>query len=507
MTSGTAGDDARPGIVALGIDIGSSNIKASLVSISGMGTSGTVTELAVCTAPTPADADELVRVASDVVRSALVSAPELPVAIGIASMAESGVPLGDDDEPLRPIIRWDGNDDTSDLDALLGRLGREELYELTGVPALPKAPLAIWARLRRTDPALWSSMHRWAGVADLLGLALTGELATDHTLAARTMAYRTTASELPTTFDERLLDAVGLDSTHLPAVRRPGEPVGGVTPAAAARTGLREGTPVFIAGHDHAVGAWAAGAREPGEVADSIGTAEALIRVLAEFPAAETVRPTGMSITRTVTGRPSLLAGSAGSGAFVRWWFAHRIGARSTGDVLAAVADLGTEPSEYTVLPYLSGRQTPRPDLRAGVRVLDEGGHEIDAKGIDSAVLAHAMFDGLALHARWMLEEQDRVAGPARAPLRILGGPGGGNRAWMRQKAQSFAIPSRLVTVSEPVATGAALLAAARAGALTEVPVLPDTDLPRQPGDTHREAFHRFITAAAGQPAAVRGDT
>ena len=503
MTSGTVGDGARPGIVALGIDIGSSNIKASLVSLNG-----TVTELAVCTAPTPPDADDLVRVASDAVRSTLVSAGDLPIAVGIASMAESGVPLGDDDEPLRPIVRWDGNDDVSDLESLLGRLGPDDLYASTGVPALPKAPLVLWARLRRTDPALWSAMHRWAGVADLVGLALTGELATDHTLAARTMAFRTTAAELPTAFDERLLEAVGLSPAHLPEVRRPGDPVGAVTAAAAARTGLAEGTPVFIAGHDHAVGAWAAGARNAGDVADSIGTAEALIRVLGEFPAADRVRPTGMSITRTVTGEPSLLAGSAGSGAFVRWWFAHRIGARAAGDVLTAVAEIGTQPSEYTVLPYLSGRQSPLPDLRAGVRVLDQNGDEVDAKGIDSAVLAHAMFDGLALHARWMLEEQERMVGPSARPVRILGGPGGSNRAWMQQKAQTFPIPSRLTSVSEPVATGAAMLAAVRAGAFPGgAPTLPDTDLPRSPGDTHGEAFLRFVTAATGASAGARGDT
>src|SRR5206468_4005048 len=120
---------AGPRVVARGIDISSSNLKASLVEIGE-----TVSELAVCTAPTPHEADELVRTATELVRSVLVSAPEAPAAIGIASMAESGVPLGPDDESLGPVLRWDGDDDPRDLDEVLSALGREEVFAATGVP-------------------------------------------------------------------------------------------------------------------------------------------------------------------------------------------------------------------------------------------------------------------------------------------------------------------------------------------------------------------------------------
>jgi xylulokinase len=490
VSSGATGGLSRPDAVALGIDIGSTNIKASMVGIGSE-----VVELAVCTTPTPRDADELVRAVFDLVRSALISAPGRPEAVGIASMAESGVPLGRDDQPLRPILRWDGNDDTSDLDALVDRLGAAELFAATGVPALPKAPLAQWARLRRVDPAGWQQMRRWAGVADLVGLALTGTLATDQTLAARTMAYRT--ADAPDRFDETLLAAVGLRPDQLPEVRAAGTPVGQVSASAASHTGLPAGIPVHVAGHDHSVGGWAAGARAPGDTADSIGTAEALVRVLGAAPDAALVRPTGMSITRTVTGDPALMAGSANAGGFVRWWFAHRIGAREAGEVLAEVGALGSRPTGLTVLPYLAGRQTPRPDRRAGVRILDEDGHEIDVTAQAVPLLARAMLEGIALQARWMLEEQTRIAGAPTAPVRILGGPGGGNRPWMDIKARVYPVEARLTTASEPVASGAALLAASRAGLLAGgAPVLAGAALPREPGDPYRKMYERFVKAA-----------
>ncbi|HEY8590092.1 MAG TPA: FGGY family carbohydrate kinase [Naasia sp.] len=493
MTSEAAGEPSRRGAVALGIDIGSTNVKAVLVAVDGG-----VTELAVCTAPTPRDADELVRVVFDLVRSVLVSAPEPPAAVGVASMAESGVPLGEDDSPLRPIVRWDGSDDTADLERLLTDFGGEALYAATGVPPLPKAPLAVWARLRRTDPELWPQLRRWAGVADLVGLALTGVLATDHTLAARTMAYRTGDADLPGSFDPELLAAVGLTPAQLPEVRRPGEPVGPVSREAAAATGLAPGIPVHVAGHDHAVGAWAAGMREPGDAADSLGTAEAVLRVMPDPADPAAVRPTGMSLTRTVTGEPLLLAGSANAGSFVRWWFAHRIGAHEPAEILDALAAAPDGPTGILVLPYLAGRQTPHPDLSADVRMYDGQGAELPGRGGDPVLLARAMLEGVALHARWMLESGADVAGPLAPPLRILGGPGGGNRTWMHLKAQAFGVPARLVTASEPVAAGAALLAAARAGLLPgEAPLLPATDLPGPSGDPYRQQYDRFTAAAA----------
>ncbi|WP_210480292.1 L-fuculokinase [Naasia sp. SYSU D00948] len=497
MTSGAA---ARPAAIALGVDIGSTNLKVALV-----GAGDGVTELAVASAPTPVDGEELVRTAEDLIRTVLAAAPARPDAVGIASMAESGVPLGADDRPLRAVVRWDGLDDTGDLDALLEGLGAERLYAATGVPPLPKAPLAQWARLARTEPGMWERLHRWAGVADLVGLALTGELVTDQTLAARTMAYRT--AEAPTVFAPELLAAVGLRQEQLPRVLRPGEAAGATTSGAAARTGLAPGTPVYIAGHDHAVGAWAAGARRPGEAADSLGTAEALVRVLSSAPEADAVRPTGMSITRTVTGEPALLAGSAAAGAFVRWWFSHRIGARDANDVLEELGRLGDAPTGLLVLPYLSGRQTPRPERRSDVRILDADGAEVDGRSVDVAVLARAMLEGLALHARWMLAEQSAIAGPPAAPLRILGGPGGGNEPWMRIKAQVLPIEARLTVAAEPVASGAALLAAARAGLLPdEPPALPSRALVREPGDPYSELYERFVAAASGAAAVREGE-
>jgi sugar (pentulose or hexulose) kinase len=345
-----------------------------------------------------------------------------------------------------------------------------------------KVPLATWAWLRTHRPDTWGAMARWAGVADLAAFLLTGHLVTDHTLAGRTMAYRLPAEDLPTTFDDALLAEVGLRPHHLAVVTQ--EPVS-VTGFA----GLRDGTPVVVAGHDHAVGAYACGVRDPGDVADSLGTAEAVMTVVAAAPDPVAAGRAGMSVVVTVGGRyRAVLAGQSSAGAAVEWWLANEAGTASREELFAGLPD---GPTGVLVLPYLQGRQTPAPDPRARLRVVGRRPEH------DRAVLAKALLEGLSLHTRWMLDEQARIAGGAGPPtVYLFGGAVAGNPAWTATKARVLPGTLRVVPAPEPVAVGAALVAAVRAGLVAEPgPTLPSDPAPA--GATpYDDMYHRFVRAA-----------
>jgi len=496
---------------ALGVDVGSTNTKVALLAL---GEDGTPREVSLRSVPTRANVPELVRVLQDLVRQVLQAGGVAPDVVGIASMAETGVPLDSHDEPLSPLLRWDGHRDSSDVDALVARFGASELFAATGVPATAKAPLATWHRLRRTQPTVFGRMARWAGASELVCLALTGELVTDHTLAGRSMAYRlpaaggTPAAE----FDAGLLAAVGLDPSQLPAVAAPGAAAGSVTADAAARTGLRAGTPVVVAGHDHAVGAWAAGVRRPGDVADSLGTAEALVRVVGAGAHAsavdrEAVRAAGMSLGRTVTGEhESLIAGMAGAGSLIRWWFDSLLGGADPEAVFAGVDELGPGPGDVLVLPYPSGRQSPAPDASARLRILDAQGRPLYPASRSRADLTRGVLEGLCLQLRWMDAEQRRLCRTAAAhvtgALRVLGGIGAANRTWLDIKARVMPAPLVLTTATQPVASGAALLAAVRLGLAHTDAVLPHVGPAHGPagGRDYDDAYRTFVSAAVDDP-------
>ncbi|MCP2635552.1 FGGY family carbohydrate kinase [Microbacterium sp. HD4P20] len=460
--------------LVLGLDIGSTTTKAALVAVAAE-----VSVVRVARTPTPADAAELIAACAAVARECLADARQAIAAVGIASMAESGAVLGADGSPLTPLLRWDRHVDQQHLDDLLAQ--HPGLPSLTGVPATTK-PAAIALRaLRAEHPGLFGATRHWAGVADLVAHALTGVRATDHTLAARTMMAGADGDG----WDAAVLASTGIALAALPDVRAPGEAVAPTT-ADALAFGLPAGVPVFIAGHDHAVGAWASGVRAPGAVADSLGTAEAIVRVTdaAATPAAVA---DGFSVGRTVDGSArTLVGGSRACGAMLEWWEAKHPADR----LLSRLGALDPESwatSRMTVLPYPSGRQCPRPDPDARVAIR---GEETDPAG-----RARAVLQGLVLHARWMRETIDAHAGSPSTDLTLLGSLADRIPPWAPLTGTA-GIPAHRTTTGEPVAAGAALLAAVRVGAASPDLTLERTDVAPATAPGLDDAYRRFLDAA-----------
>ncbi|SEB58514.1 xylulokinase [Paramicrobacterium humi] len=487
-----APDDAAlpDAAVAVGIDIGSTNTKAVLVSCGGPRSE--LRELAVRQFSTPDTADELRDSVTQALRELTAVAPRHPLVVGIASMAETGVPLDAAGTPLTPLVRWNASADAT----VFERIDPERFFCATGVPALPKVPLAMWHALGADDPGLWRRLARWSGVADLIAHTLAGHCATDHTLAGRTGAYLLPArgERMPRGFDARLLALVGLTPDKLPDVVAPGEAVGAVSAAAAHSTGLREGTPVYVAGHDHAVGAWGAGARGPGDDADSMGTTEALVRVLGAPADRAAVSATGMSLTRTVPGaHESLLAGASGGSLLAGW-------AHSPGPV-----DGTTRLGELIRLPYPSGRQTPHPDRTARDELIDIAGRPVDPATRSDDELRRATLLGLCLQLRWMAETQQNAAAdplaPSVEPLAVIGGAPAGNAEWLALKSAVLGRPLRVAHVAQPVACSAALLAAVRAGVCADDVRLPAASVITPPAESEAQAaYDTFRRAALAAP-------
>ncbi|MFT3968853.1 MAG: FGGY family carbohydrate kinase [Micropruina sp.] len=457
---------------AVGIDIGTTNTKVVRVA---NGVSATMLNR-----PTPVHLDDLLALVmaglSAATRAGRVDA------VGIASMAESGFPLDRDDRPLTPLLSWQDARDDTEIRALADQLGADALFESTGVRPGPKPSLAVWLWLRAQRPEVFTAMHRWAGVADAVHLALTGELRTDHTLAGRTLAYRLPPSGKPLDrrFDPTLLSEAGLTVEQLPDVALPGDRAARTT-RGIAQTGLRVGTPVVVAGHDHQVAAWASGVRAVGNVADSVGTAEAVLNLVGRVPDRPAVRTQGMSVVRAIDGvTEALLAGTGSAGGFLQWLADRQMGGDVTGlltgatgaaDVPAHHAPAHDAPAgdlrsgdllagDAWLLPYPSGRQCPHADPAALVRRIGAPAH-----------LGVAALESLAYQAQWVLDAQTELSGCHPTQLRLAGRPLHRTPLWARIKATLSRVPTTLTTATEPVSTGAALLALHRAGITDEPPL------------------------------------
>lgn len=454
---------AATGLRVAGLDVGTSSVKAVCVELRP-GAEQPVAVVALRRQPTPEGADELVAVARALLDEVVASAGPV-AAIGVASMAETGVPLDDRGRALTPLLTWDGDRASS---ARLDALDAGVLFARTGVRLSPKVPLATWAWLADAHPDVHARMDRWAGAADLVAFALTGRLVTDHTLAGRTGAYLLDRDG----WAEDLLYLVGLRTAALPDVVAVDEVAGRAA-----------GVPVVVAGHDHQVGAHACGVRRPGDTADSLGTTEVLLRVLDGDPDRESVRLAGMSLVRTVGGGArALVAGNSAAGSAYASWVADH----------PESDDLPPGPTGLLVLPYLRGRQSPEPDPEATMRVVG------DVDGATPGALTKAVLEGLSLQARWMYDAQRRLdPGHAEGPVVLLGGAGVRNTAWTRVKAEVLARPLLVVDQDETVAVGAAVVAAERAGLVEPgAVVLPATPAPASAGDVYGDLYAAFVREA-----------
>jgi xylulokinase len=111
----------------------------------------------------------------------------------------------------------------------------------------------------------------------------------------------------------------------------------------------------------------------------------------------------------------------------------------------------------------------------------------------DPADLARAMLEGLCLQARWMLAEQTRLAGRTTTPaVTLFGAPVSANPAWVRIKAQVQPGDLRVVPAVEPVAVGAAVVAAARVAGVAPVLTAETVSAPK----VYDQMYARFVAAA-----------
>lgn len=145
----------------------------------------------------------------------------------------------------------------------------ERSIELTGQVPHVSAPSALLAWIKKMEPERYGRIGHLMSCKDWLRFCLTGIPGTDRTEASTSFTDVRTQEYTPDAL--RLFDLSDLDHA-LPPAARSDEVVGGVTKAAAALTGLVEGTPVVAGLHDVTASALGAGGYAEGVVAVIAGT-------------------------------------------------------------------------------------------------------------------------------------------------------------------------------------------------------------------------------------------
>lgn len=235
----------------------------------------------------------------------MAEAPYRVLALGVSGMAEAGVLLDAEGEAAAPIMAWFDPRGADEIAATPASF-RAEFLGRTGLPVGPLASIAKILHLREAGLELRG--RTFLNVPEFVVHALGGPRIAEYSLVSRTgLLDQDDSSPWGAAFD---LLGVG---EELLAERVGAGVAVGIVSDDAMPDGFR-GAVLTVAGHDHLVSAVAVGAVHSGQLYDSMGTAEALVRVLDQplpFDARERLALAGINTVRHVLpGKYVLLAGT-----------------------------------------------------------------------------------------------------------------------------------------------------------------------------------------------------
>ncbi len=377
----------------LGIDVGTSGVKAVLMDPEGDVVAQATAPLSV-SRPYPLWSEQEPEDWWQAANAAVLSLPQSDrnrvEAVGLSGQMHGATLLDESDDPIRPAILWNDGRSHGQCSVLEDRV--PELHDIAGNLAMPgfTAPKLVW--MAEHEPEAFAKVEKVLLPKDYVRLRMTGDYASDMSDAAGTLWMDVGARD----WSDRLLGACGLSREHMPDLFEGCEVTGEVLNSVAAVWGLPEGTPVVAGGGDNAAGAVGAGIIAPGDTFLSLGTSGVL------FTANTSYRPDAKNGVHTFChALPTLwhqMAVMLSAASCVDW--AVRLTGAASPEQLIADAERADRfgADTPTFLPYLSGERTPHNDPNA-TGMLFGMTHDSGASDIAQAVLegvAHGFADGLA---------------------------------------------------------------------------------------------------------------
>jgi xylulokinase len=459
----------------LGLDVGTSGVKAILVDASGDVVAAATDALTLST-PHPGWAEQDPQAWWDATASATRrvlgerDAGSI-AAVGLSGQMHSSVFLDEAGEVIRPALLWCDGRTTAECAEITRRVGGEEkLRDFASNPALEgfTLPKVLW--LRNHEPDAFARLSKVVLAKDYIRYRLTGVLAAEPSDASGTLMFDTAKLR----WSRDIMDAVELPMSLLPDIGGSAEVLGRVDAGAAAATGLAEGTPVAGGGADNACGAAGVGVVRPGEAVSSWGTSGTVLAPTAEPLVDPKLRAHTFCHVAPETWYVMGVVLSAG-GAYA--WYRDRLArvdedSERANDLLAAeAASVARGAAGITFLPYLQGERTPHRD--ASIRAAFLGLSLAHTR----AHLTRAVVEGVCFALRDSLEILRELG---LAPDRLLVTGGGARSAFVRTlQSEVFGLPVCRVNREEGPAYGAALLGAVGAGAFADLPAAVGATLTR----------------------------
>lgn len=477
--------------VALGIDVGTTNVKAALV-----GADGTVHAVASRQFEARIEGDEAELDAEvqwarivDAVGECVAAAPDAAarvVAVGVDSQYSSIVPVDAQGVPVAPMRLWSDRRGTdrsfeilADEDAFFGFIERHGIPPVGGGLSLGHV-----LHLQHDCPDVHAATAAYLEPMDYVNARLTGRIAANQATQFMSQVVDNRALG-QTAYDDVLLGWSGVDQSRLPPLLPMHEPIGALRAEVAEQLGVPAAAVVYAGCNDTQAGSIATDVRRPGRGGLSIGTTSVLI---------DSIATKEVDLDHEVLSCPSPFDDT------YLVFAENGLGGRSVEHVVQQIVDTGGFDTFEDVLastpvgsngvlflPWLRGSMAPANDsnMRGGFVNL----------GLDSGrrELVRATCEGVAHNLAWLLPHAEALTGTTIDEIVFVGGAA---RSAGAARIVADVLNRRVVVPDQPelaIARATGLLALHRHGTLTrdDLSMLASTGRTVEPVAEHHEVYAR----------------
>ena len=459
----------------LGIDIGTTSLKAAVFSESGERLALKTVDYTLITDSATGfiefDANEYIRMTKTVIDELALECGEIS-AISVDTQGETIIFTDKDDNPLGNAIVWLDNRADREALSITEKYGNELVYNVTGqseIAAGWPASKVMWLRDNRPD--VFAKVQKIFLLEDWVLYNLTGEFVTEPTIQSSSLYYDIVNRDW---WDE-MLGFIGIDRSKLPRL----------VPTAT-KIGEYKGIPVVSGMLDQIAGTIGAGVTSPDKISEMTGTIMAVCILTDKIPPYNpaSIVPCHM---HALDGKYCLILCSSTAGMALKWFKNQFCENLSFKDIDAIAEEVSAGSDGLVMLPYFCGSSTPiyNPNVRAVFSGID--------LSHTRAHFARAIMEAIAFNLRQNLES---VGIDTINELRITGG-GASSPLWAGIKANVVNKELSTLKEGETACLGSALCAAVGVGVYDNLTAASDAVVKtaktyKPTGVNYDDAYRRY---------------
>jgi xylulokinase len=382
-------------------------------------------------------------------------------ALSISSQGVTFVPIDRQGKQLRRGIFVYDTRAVSEARALVERFGEKEIFEITGQPAITaqfEVPKLMW--IRKHEPECFNNIYKILLVQDYLVFKLTGICICVKPIISSSLLFDLKRKR----WWAELLDFIDLPEERLPDVYNPGDVVSPISAKASRETGISAKAVVVAGAIDQVSGMLGVGNTVSGIISESTGS------VLAVHTVSDSVfaqQDAGIhSFCNAIENTYALISICPSAGTTLNWFkdvfcdsemeHASKTGTNVFELILNGVSDIPAGSDGLVMLPYLSGRGSPKPNMTVkglffNIRLDHRKAHFLRAL-LES--VAYMLKSNIEIFKKYGLYANE---------IRSFGG-GSKSELWNQIKADVCSLPVLTSRFQEPGCMGAAILAGVGSG-------------------------------------------